>query len=156
MPSTDQVIRFEYCGIRVTDKSLSEIDSGRIMVIVDKQAIRNITLRYGFQAMHPAPQIIVGWALILLGYFPLLHFIHWAQHGGVFIDLEAWIIPFAAIGGWLVYSATKRGYFLEVGQDKGTKRLTFSGKPNPGDLGAFLTTIEQDYGLKIERTNVPA
>jgi predicted outer membrane lipoprotein len=140
-----------YCGIRCTEQKLCEIDSGRVMVLVAKEDIRRITLRYGTQAPHPMLQVIMGVILIGLGYFPALHFIHWLQHGGVFFTLEGWIMPLVVAGAWAIISALKRGYFLEIEQDQGTKRLAFGKKPEPVELERFVGEVERWCGVRVSR-----
>ena len=116
----------EYCGIRCTERSLCEIDSGKVMVTVPRQDITRITLRYGTQAPHPVIQVVMGLLLTGLGYFPIAHLIDWLRHGGAFLTLEAWIVPFPVVGILTVIGAFKRGYFLLVDERQGSKRLSFS------------------------------
>jgi hypothetical protein len=141
----------ECAGIHCTERDLSEIDSGKIMVTVSKEDVRRITLCYGIQAPNPTAQIIMGLLLMGTGYFPILHLIHWIQHGGVFLTLESWIIPFVVAGAWVFVSAFKRGFFLDVEENQGRKRLAFRHNPDPNELDSFVGTVEQCFGLKISR-----
>jgi hypothetical protein len=142
----------ECCGLRCINGSLSEIDSARVMVAVPCQSVQRIALRYGLQAPHPIRQSIVGAILLGLGCFPLMHLIHGLRHGGVFIDLEAWLIPLPVAGGWALAGALKRGLYLEVHQRHGsTCRLAFDRDPEPEALQQLLASIERSCGVAVAR-----
>jgi len=142
----------ECCGIRCTDQNLCEIDSGKIMVVVAKQNIRRITLRHGFQALHPVLQTIAGCVLVAFGYFPILHLLNWMRHGGgILAHAVAWCLPVVVIGIALILSAFKRGYFLDIEQPNGNSRLAFRRRPDDQKLDEFLATVEHRYNLKISR-----
>jgi hypothetical protein len=142
----------ECCGIRCTEQNLCEIDSGKIMVLVPRQGIRRITLRYGFQAPHPILQIGAGCILLAFGYFPILHLVNWMRHGGELLaDAVAFLLPVVVVGIVLIISAFKCGYFLEVEQPNGNSRLAFRGRPNSQKLEEFLAAVERRYNLRISR-----
>ena len=77
--------------------------------------------------------------------------IHWLQHGGTLFTLEIWVIAFASIGVWLIFTAFRRGVFLEVETVQGTKRLAFQKRPEAAMLDAFVKLVEQRYGTRVEK-----
>jgi hypothetical protein len=142
-------------GIVCDEKRLSEIDSGSVMVAVDRHDIQRITSRYGLVSPHPMLQVVMGSALTALACFPAAHLIDWIRHGGAFFTAEAFVIPFAVIGLWLVFSTFRKGRFLEVESARGRKRLAFQRDADPAAVDRFLAAIEERYALRIERETFP-
>lgn len=142
----------ECCSLRCANGSLYEMNSGRVMVAAPCYSIRRIALRHGRQAPHPIRQSIAGVILLAAAVFPLMHLIHWLRHGGVFIDVEAWLLPVPVVGGWALFSAMKRGFYLEIEQNDGKRlRLAFAPDPDPKALDDFLAFVEQACALKVSR-----
>jgi len=142
----------ECCGVICDEKRLMEVEHGRVAVFIARQDVQQIALRDGLQAPHPIIQFVIGLCLVSLALIPIMHLIEWATHGGTFFDAELWIVAFfVVIGVYLVFTAFRRGLFFEVRTPGGTKRLTFHKRPQPEILDPFVKSIEQRYGLHIQR-----
>ncbi len=141
----------ECCGVICNDAGLIEIENGSVAVSIPRQDVKRITLREGFLAPRPVIQTVFGLVLASLAYFPVRHLFHWLQHGGAFLTLEIWVIFFALIGVWLIFTAFRRGVFFEVETVRGTKRLAFQKRPEGAALDAFVKSIEQRYGTCVEK-----
>jgi hypothetical protein len=144
-------VAVECSGIRCSEKSLSEMDGRKIAVSVFRPDIRKITYRHGVLAPHPLLQILAGIILIATGYFPAEHIFRWLQNGGTLFGEELLIFIFAGIGVYLILTARRRGYFLDIELPKGRERLAFKGEPNPNELEAFFSAVEQCHGVKVLR-----
>lgn len=138
-------------GVICEPERLTEIEAGRIMVLVDRKDIQHLRLRHGLVSPHPVLQLIAGAVLTALGYFPAAHFIDWFRHGGTFFEAEAYVVPFVIIGLWLGIGTFRRAYILDVATSAGRKRLAFSGSTELAEITRFLDAIEQHYALNVER-----
>ena len=127
------------------------MEGGSVVIEVARDDVQRVTLRHGLQAPHPLLQILMGCALVAAGYFPAAHLIHWFRHGGTFFTFEAFVIPFAFLGLSMVVTALRSGYYLDVEERQGRKRLLFRPEPNAGDLQRFADDAERCLGLRITR-----
>lgn len=146
---------FQCCGIVCNEKGLFEMSGARALVKASRETIQRITVGRGVQAQHPILQVWIGLALIMAGYFPVVHIFRWL-HGGTLLTVELWMIPLVALGIWLVLSAFKCGYFVDVQLPRERKRLVFNAKPGLDALNRFISSIEQCYGIRIDREDLPA
>lgn len=152
MPSTTVAPSTIECdGIRCDDARLAEIENGRVIVSVYREDLTHIALQDGILAPRPILQTILGFGLAALGYYPARHLIEWLQQGGRIFTVELWLIVFALVGLWLMFTAFRRGVFLEVGTVHGIKRLPFRKHPEAAALDGFVTSIEQRYGIPVLR-----
>ena len=114
-----QETSFEYCGIRCTEHCLLEIDGGKVMVTAPRQELTRYRVLATWDASPASGSSRLSWAslLILYGLFPPHCFvIDWLRHGGTLIlDLTGLVsFRWSPSESWLVFSALKRGHFLEV------------------------------------------
>jgi hypothetical protein len=137
-------------GIQCDGKSLREIDSGRVMVLLPRADIRRIILRHGSPAQHPVIQVIAGFVLLAIGLFPALHLLHWMRYGGTIILEENLLFLFPVLGIWFIYGGFVRRHFLEVEIPIGNKKLQFQGKPQLREIRSFLKAAENRFGYKVE------
>lgn len=138
-------------GVICEERRLIELDAKRVLVSVDRTDIKSIRSRFGVLSMHPVLQVMVGSGLALLGYFPLLHLIHWVRFGGAMLEVEVFAIPFALLGLWLALTAFRQGTFLDIETPAGVKRLSFNRSTDRSQIELFVNAIESLYGIKAER-----
>ena len=62
----------ECCGVRCTERELTEVEGGRVMVRVGRDDVQRVRLRHGIQAPHPLLQVGMGLALTALNSRPRL------------------------------------------------------------------------------------
>jgi hypothetical protein len=148
--TTDAPQVIELAGVRFTPDDVTELDGGQMMVKVPRRDIQGIVLRHGFHSAHPLLQVVAGAVLAAIGLLPTWHFTNWLLHGGTFITVEALLMGFVFIGPWLMVNAAKRGLYLEVRTEGGTRKLAFDGKLDPGQLETCLAAAEQLLGYSIE------
>ncbi|HWE95966.1 MAG TPA: hypothetical protein VG269_18530 [Tepidisphaeraceae bacterium] len=137
-------------GIQFDAKSLREVDSGRVMVLLSRADIRRVTLRHGSPAQHPVVQVIAGFIMLAMGALPTLYFLHWMREGGRFILHIATMFLFPVLGVWFIYGGFIRRHYLDVETSTGNKKLQFSGKPQLVEIRSFLKTAENSFGYKVE------
>lgn len=137
-------------GIQCDGKSLREIDSGRVMVLLPRADIRRIILRHGSPAQHPVIQVIAGFVLLAIGLFPAVHLLHWMRYGGMIILEGNLLFLFPVLGIWFIYGGFIRRYYLEVETPTGNKKLEFRGKPQLSEIRSFLSTMKSTFGYNCE------
>jgi len=55
------------------------------------------------------------------------------------------------VGGWVVYDALRRGFFLAVKGPHGRQKLRFSRRAERPEIEALLHRAEQLFGYAVER-----
>jgi hypothetical protein len=120
-------------ALRISSDAVEEFQDNRSVIRINRQEIRSIRLSHGFLARHPLLQTIFGILVITIsGFFSL---------AGI-AELQARIIDFwtlsptlfVVLGIWIIYDATKRGYYVQIyTADKSHKLL----------IGRSLTQPEQ-------------
>ena len=93
---------------------------------IPRQSISKITIKSGFLSKHPVLQLILGIITAIFGLLPLYHLYLVEKYGGVFRLWEALGTSFFIIGGYLIISCFRKGYFLEIKTNFGNKRLIFA------------------------------
>jgi hypothetical protein len=145
----------ELAGVRFTHEDVTELDGGQVMVKVLRRDVRRMALRHGFHSAHPILQILFGTVLTGIGLLPTWHFTNWVFHGGTFVSVEAVAMGFVFLGPWLMFNALRRGPYLEVRTEGGTKKLAFDVGADPRELETCLAAAEQLLGYSIERGATP-
>ncbi len=143
--------RLACCGLVCDADRLMEVQRDRILLGVNLLDVRRVTLRHGLQAPHPIAQVAAGALLLATAYFPAAHLLHWFLHGGLILTEEAWLVALAALGGWMLLTAFRRGFFLVVEGPAGRKRFAFRPDPDARQLDAFLAAIEARSGQTVGR-----
>lgn len=146
MQATDAI---NYGGIQITADRLMETDGGRVMVLVPRDEVRNILLRYGFRSRHPIAQLVIGIVLALTAVIPIAHLIDWSVNGGTFFEAELGLIVLAVIGVYLILDAPRRGYALEVTSTKGKYSLDFPKGSDAAQVRAVADAARQRFGYEI-------
>jgi hypothetical protein len=136
----------EFHGIQVKDDGLYEIDSGRIMVFIQRSDVTQVSLEYGSLAQRPFIQSVAGVILILIGILPLLWLVDWAMHGGVFFAKSLFVVLFAIAGGSMLKQAVTKGNYLLVQTPRGARKLVFSGDVDDAEAEAFVQEIRKRFG----------
>jgi hypothetical protein len=95
--------------------------------------------------------VAAGVVLTGIGLLPTFHFAYWVVRGGTFAWFEAVLMGFVFLGPWLMIDAMKRGPYLEVRTNEGTKKLAFDPNADREMLDKSLAAAEQLHGYRIER-----
>lgn len=119
----------EYLGIQFSRKGIAQVDSGKKLLFISKEQIRQIKLRDGTQAERPVFQVIVSIVVVLLGMLPLPHLISWFLTGGNAKDFEFLMLLLIPMGLWLAYEGVKQGLYFEIVMDHDTRKISFQKYP---------------------------
>lgn len=139
-------------GIRFSEKLLAELDRGRPVVRITRGDVRHIALRWGFQAPRPFVQTVLGAGLLLGGVFILVKIIlELRAHGGEISGrLLIGLVIVGLFGGWLLFEAFKRGYYLEVRTEKRAEKLRFSRQLSREEIEEFIASVRSQMGWIID------
>ncbi len=128
-------------SLRISDAAIEELQDGRPILSIKRSDVRSIRLCYGFLSRHPIPQIVFGATLTLFSGFFMLAGIGELAAGIV----QFWTclpIVFAGLGLWVIYDATKRGYFLQVSASNSTYKLAIGDKAGKSDVNAIVRELD--------------
>jgi hypothetical protein len=151
-PSDD---RLEYGGVRVTATAIAELDGKRALVTVKRADIQRVVLRWGRQSRRAFGLLLFGAVLLLLGLTSALLFLGAISDDGNGADIWGWGATLAIIGGWAVYDALRRGFFLEIDGPPAGRRLCFRRRAGRRKIDEFLTEAERRFGYQIDRDGPP-
>ena len=138
-------------GISFTESAVTEVESGQVMVCVARLDARRISLRYASRAQRPLVQFIMGAVLLGMGFIPLQNLHGWVSHGGMIFYFALLLFGLPVVGAWLIFESFSRGYFLDIEQSSGSKKLLFHGKVGPEQIEEFLKAAENQMGYRIDR-----
>ena len=145
----NEVGTIEYCGIRIAESAIAELDGRKVVVTVPRHDIQSAKLHWGWQAQHPLASLFFGGVLIAIGLLPLLMIVQWFQHGGTLPLILVGMIPMALIGGWLMLDALRRGFFVVINGPEGRQKLCFGRNAERAEVEAFLSEAEQMFGYRF-------
>ncbi|MEO5931693.1 MAG: hypothetical protein ABIR47_17290 [Candidatus Kapaibacterium sp.] len=116
--------------------------------------IRSVMLLRGSPAERPRIQVIAGIAFLGLGaYFLinlLMNLINPERIVGGFGIRAVIVIPFILfMGGWLVYTALRRRYFLLIQSEKDRRKIVFRGDVDTHGLTQFITEVQSIINMEI-------
>lgn len=139
----------EYLGVQFSQKGVALVDSGKKLVFVPKEKIRQIHLRQGFQAERPLVQLGFSIVLILIGLYPLPHLFLWLIVGGTAYDFEFLLLLLIPVGLWFVKDGLKKGLYFELIMDDDKRKIPFQKQPEKRILEMFIAQANV-YGYSID------
>ena len=146
--SSSEGFGFELGGVLCTDVELLEVDSGQIMVRVNRDEIQSIRLKYGTQEQNVLGQVICGSILISSAILPLGRLLFGMGMG---FAMSYWLVFAPMLGVYLIVGTMRKGFFLDIETTKGDRRIIFDRKLKAEELELFLCAVEKVYGLTIYR-----
>lgn len=118
--------------------------------------IQRIVLRYGIEAPRPIIQCLLGLAILGFSLTPLLNL------RGVFESAvierpwrflgfyDAFVLSLSILGVWLIWSAWRRRYYLEVTTRTSTIRVFFVRQPERASAEQVLRAAGTQFGYSVE------
>lgn len=127
----------EELGVTVDRDFISEKGSLKI----PRQSISAVAIKYGYLSKHPLLQLILGIILLPIGLLPIYHFYLVQTYGGTFKFVEALAVSSSIVGGYIIISAFRKDYFLEIRTDFGNKRLVFRKNSGRAKIDNFMNYL---------------
>jgi hypothetical protein len=141
----------EVGGVCVSASSLSECDRGRSRIAVARPVTGEVRLCHGFLAAHPLLLATFGAVLLGVGLVGAWGVAAWLLRGGTLQDVVLLLIWAGPIGGWFLYDASRRGYYLAVRTRHGWQKLVFAKGTSREAIEGLLRSAEAEFGYAIER-----
>jgi nitrogen fixation-related uncharacterized protein len=139
-------------GVRFSAEELAEVDSrGHPVLRIPRSRIRQVELRWGRQAARPLVQLVLGVAFAGTGGgIEIAMILEWLRHGGTIIDLVVvGLAMMALLGVWLLWTALRRGFYLDVQTDSRAEKICFDRRLSREEVEAFLDEARQRLGYQI-------
>ena len=149
------VAPLEKGGIRFSETELAEVDQGRPVLRVRRERIQHIQLRWGSRAARPLVQVLLGTVFLATGcVIQGLMLWEWLRNGGVIhVEVVVGLAILALMGGWLLFDALKKGYFLEVSTDSRKEKLRFDRRLSLQKIESLLAEARQRFGYTVVGLN---
>lgn len=142
-------------GIRFSDQEIAEVDpsrpGGRPVLRIPRDRIREIHLRWGIQAARPLVQLVLGGGfLAAAGYILVTMLWEWFRHGGVIhVEVVAGLVVLGVVGGWLLFTALRRGFYLAVQTNNAREKVRFDRRLPRQEIQPFLNEARRRFGYEI-------
>jgi hypothetical protein len=139
----------KYGGIRIDCNSIKLLEGEVVTNVVLKTKIFQINLIEGSVAKKPWVVILIGIALVIMGFLPVPGIIKFLLYGGLMTKgIFMWPL-WIAVGMLLIFEVLKKRLILQIVTEKGEERLKFEGKIQKQQIQEFLKIANTQYGYSI-------
>jgi hypothetical protein len=140
-----------YLNIAASEKGLAELSGNRRIIFIPKDQIQGVEIKFGCQAEKPLVQGIIGSVLTVVGIIGIYVL------AGAGFALMRWALGFVFFGGigvWLIWEASRRGYYFRVIRSNGTRNLLLKGSVQKPELSNFVRQASQlGYNFRDQASN---
>lgn len=156
MPGSNTI---EKGGVRFSDKEIAEVDTsnpcGRPVLRIPRDRIQEIHLRWGIQAARPLVQLVLGGGFLAVACFIQLRMLwEWFRHGGtIYVEVVAGLVILGVVGGWLLFTALRRGFYLAVQTSGGQEKVRFHRRVPRQEIETVLNEARSRFGYEISDLN---
>ncbi|MFM9963293.1 MAG: hypothetical protein ACKV2Q_18950 [Planctomycetaceae bacterium] len=149
MDSQNDELQFQ--NIRFRMDGVGEWDQTRFALYLNRNLIRRITLCNGFQCERPILAGLLGLVVSAVGLAGVAIFFG-ALGAGFVVSKYVMALPVCLlVGCWMIFTAMKRGFYLDVILESDRRKLCFQGSVDVASLDQFLREVESQLGYQIER-----
>jgi|SRR6185437_15730026 len=142
----------EWRGIQFSEEVVSEISGAEIVASVPRKIIDRIILGHGHQVQHPILQAVFGVILACAAIaIPTYEYFQAMKGGWLLLLAPVFFLVVAIVGLNLAYQALRRGYFLQIQFEGGSRKLKFRGRARIEGIETFLKSVHETFGYVVER-----
>jgi hypothetical protein len=123
--NAEPVKRLSYLNIEISERGLSEFNSGKRAVFIPKEQICKIETRFGSAAERPGLQLAAGALLAGMGVAGIAMIAASGMRG---VRWGYGFIFFGCMGAWLLYETFISCHYLLVTCQSEIRKLVFHGK----------------------------
>lgn len=139
-------------GVELGAEGAAEWMGRQRIVFVPRDRIVAVELRRGIVGERPVLQVVVGVVAIVLGLALLSSVV------GVFESTWLWMsariaaagAPLAMLGGYVLWSGVRPGYYLLVRTNDDARKLLFHGKIDLAEVSRVLEFAHARFGYAVE------
>jgi hypothetical protein len=147
--------------IEFSAESVSELDGHSKAVTIPRNAIRSISLQYGYSAERPIFQAVIGTVLVLIGFILGVYPVAGMLLTGEFpltpapLKLVAFAVPLVLIGVYMFYRLLVKRFHLVIYTTSDKRKLVFRDKLSLDQVHVFLLNCKSalGYSMQIETVN---
>ena len=142
-------------GVRFSNQEIAEVDvsnpRGRPVLRIPRDRIQEIHLRWGVQASRPLVQLILGGGFLGAACFIQGSMLwEWFRHGGVIhVEVVVGLAVLGLVGGWLLFTALRRGFYLAVRTNSAQEKVRFDRRVSREEIELFLNEARRRFGYEI-------
>jgi uncharacterized membrane protein YqjE len=140
---------YEYRGVGVARDFFCYVSNGIPAKKVSTSHVVDVSLVHGFQAQYPAVLLMVGIILVCFLLWPIFRLVDMFQNDGNPSSVDFLVGGVAVIGGWTIYEAFRRGWYLRLKTHRGAVKLAFDRGAEPSGLTNFAKRIQQEAGIPV-------
>lgn len=140
---------YEYQGVGVAKDFFCYVANGIPTKKVSTSRVVDVSLVHGFQAQYPAALLIIGIILVCFLLWPILRLVDLFQNDGNLSNYDVLVGGVAVTGGWTIYEAFRRGWYLRLKTSRGVVKLAFDRGAEPSGLSNFTKRIQEEAGIPV-------
>jgi hypothetical protein len=143
-------------GIRITEASIEELAGNSVAASVPRAEVLELEIGHGRVGERPIPTTLLALGVTAFGLTMAWHLFIWLQHGGPALYVEAFGLALIPLGGWMFWSAWRRGRLLFITTRRERRRFAFARGTTDEELVAFHARAQRLLGgipftLRLER-----
>jgi hypothetical protein len=148
--------KLELGDVRFSEERVEALDRGHPVLRIARKEIDHLALRWGLQAARPLVQAAIGVVFLSVGGWVVVNLVgKFLFYGGwVAPKLEGLLATLIPIGGWLLWTSFRRGYYLEVRSRRGRDKIPFARDVSRAEIEALLGQAQQAFSYVV-RTDLP-
>jgi hypothetical protein len=132
----------EYAGVRITRQAVElRGKDGSLLSTLPCRSVHKISLARGFTSERPLLQLIIAAALLLASLYYLVFGVLSNLSGRYPVYILIGGISMFLLGGWLLWTALKRGLYLRVDLERGFRRYPLGAEASAAQVRQLLTLV---------------
>jgi hypothetical protein len=141
-------------SVLISKFGVAEIEGSKQLILIPKDDIKRIKLKYGFVSKRPYMQAAIGLIIVIFGFaaglIPLIKLLAAGANVG-FNKLKApgLILTWIPIGAWIILAGYKKSFYLQIETSKGGKNLVFQKGCDSESIKRFLKKANNEYDYNI-------
>lgn len=140
----------DYANVSINWKRVAELDEKSPVVIVPRESIQSIELRYGLQSERTWLRIPFAVVLIAAGLMPTGLILRWLTKGDENVaSLFTAMVLMLPVGIWMLWTALVPGYYLAVVTDRDSRKIAFARTAKLDEIEDFLEQASDELGCRI-------
>ncbi|HEX4954816.1 MAG TPA: hypothetical protein VF017_15610 [Thermoanaerobaculia bacterium] len=141
----------DFQGVRIDDQVVASVKGGQTTFALPREKVRDVRLRFGFQAERPLLQLLLGLLLAAVGALQIPGAYEFVVHGGtIYLDVMVFLLLLVPLGAWLMAHGLRRGFYLFVEVPNDRFKIPFRGRPTREAIVDFLSIARARTGYSIQ------
>lgn len=141
-------------GVEFSRKGIASVYGARTDLFIAHDDIREIKLRYGQAGERRWLQIPLAVVILGAAVLQIVDLLRWLFFGGTRYDFQILVlVVLIGVGGWLLWDAVRKQWYMEVQTLHKTRKLAFHEKVSEPMLQLFVQYAQQ-FGYSIDASEL--